>query len=728
MMDSQFRYGNFESAIFLECLMNQCNVECGNFSQSNFSNCIFNNVNCDGADFSSARLDAIIIDANTQMTNILCTNAVLTGNRWMGHAFEAATFENATMSNCVFDSSKMGEVNFSHATMEYVQFHATIFSLTANFSETVLTHVSIQDADCGHVSFYKSQWDKCSIKRSSFTHGNFTQMTILDSTMEFCVFTNTSFTNATLTRCSFKNTNLERANFSEAILDTINTDAVFNYSQFNKAKLVNFTLDHASMAHCNLNNAKLERLKCIAMDWTESTFHHSNFDDVTIDDKSVLGGASFIDSNMDNVTFNGTTLDNVVFDQGKLFIMSFVEASLNGTSFVGSILSDVDFTYAFLSADSNEGPSEEAKVAAKFEEATLTRVKFLDSYLRFTIFSESTLSLCTFRGTSSSYDKMNLSEANFDGVILTDTTFVNCDLANATFANSTLIRCHFVKCAMSYLDIENVQLEYCTADVPTVLPPSWMRDSHGWIVWQDPGFSDEEQKHKIMALGAFGESFRIIQSFDQMNLDGMFVVTWNDGSTTDATRIHHMSKIQPNAYKLGDAVFVCIEYDEEYGDNHYLHGLIKYTYANGTYDIEYYKTSATVQYKTANMNQNHIDIFPEYFEHGEQGTVDIFDDRYYRSVKEINDTTMWYNEEYIDTVNSLQISFKQPTSVKIDDFVFVLIKSNVLAEYDNHYLAGVVAKDNGNNTYEITYSTFQSANAPTTQHIEFLHLPATIQR
>ena len=140
-------------------------------------------------------------------------------------------------------------------------------------------------------------------------------------------------------------------------------------------------------------------------------------------------------------------------------------------------------------------------------------------------------------------------------------------------------------------------------------------------------------------------------------------------------------------------------------------------------------------YTTAAVKQDHVDIFPEYFEHGEEGTVANFDKKYYRSVEQVNKVVSdsminctWYDGSVTNAINPKKISFKQPLAVSVDDHVLVLILSNSSAEYDNHYLPGVVTQDYGDHTYEIAFVVDANlprggGSTPTKQHVEFLFLP-----
>lgn len=730
---------------YAKCLMTRTNFTKSTFALFSFKNCSGESVLFTQASLSDGCLAncefPLAVWIGSWLQHVCMTDTNLSNNLFSNSNLNFVIFNRACMTRCVFDNAEIRNSKFCACDMTYTNFTNAMLSncswngsniKKADFSNTRLNHIQTNEKttfeDCVFIGADLTGNDWTSI--AYFGETRFDTATFFQCTFDESVMTNVKFRASSLFEVSLKGTILgededTHSSFSEATLDTIETDeyTVFDFCDFDKAGLANATLDTVSMTHCSLNDATLEHLVCVAVNLSDSTFHHATLTDVTIDADTNLAGVSFIETNMDNVKFEGTTLDNVVVDQSKLFNVNFVGASLIGTSFFGASLSDVDFTDAVLSAYENAGPSEEAFVAAKFAEATITRATFQgpDAYLRFTIFSKSTLSMCTFTGTSP-YETLNLSEANFDGATVTDTTFTMCNLANAKFANSTLSRCHFIQCSMEELDTENVQLEYCTVDIKTVLPANWMRDSNGWIVLQDPGeLPDEEANHEIQAVGAFGDVFRKIQVFGQMNENGMFIVTWSDGTTTDATRIHHMNTVQPNAYNIGDAVFVCIQYDEAFGDNYYLHGLITTTPVNETYEIEYYKTSAKVQYKSAPTRQNHTNIFPEYFKHRKEGTVAIYEKQYYRSVKQVNYTTVtWYDGEDSQTVDPRQISFKQPTSVNKNDPVFVLIISNVLAEYDNHYLAGIVTTDNGNHTYEIEFVA-GGGSTPTIQHIEFLY-------
>jgi uncharacterized protein YjbI with pentapeptide repeats len=1074
MVDCQFTAGNFENTTLVECLLQRCVIKDGDFSLSNLNQCVFEGVDCDGVDFSSARLNAIEADAETNLANIYWDHATLSNNSWPNHDFGEATFQNATMNECNFDHSKMIEVNFSKAVAENVQFNHALLStygftgtwnpptnvyegpgcccgatgatgafvgsieedhygitghFQTNFSETTLNKVSMEDAHCGQLSFSKSKWNRCSLKNTYFSRGDFTETVIADSVLDGCKLSYANFSNANLTRCSLNHANLKKANFfaaslteiavdenthftdvvfsearltgnawtrvqdfgqsrfnnasisqcqfddsdmayvifiqadvvdtslrgtilgqdadlfsdfSEATLDTVETDenTVFDFCHFNQANLLHMTVDRSSMEHVECNEAKLDTVKFLEVnmshakfnkskwsecllqgctadytdftdadltdtllegcdaseslfcnatltrcslnnsnlqnadfsdatlhyiaadpdtyltnatfsganlqsnDWigirhfgksrfdgatvlkckfdechmaqvnfittgftetsflgtvfgkddqthsyfteatldevkmdgntvldycqfdksglrnltlpqvsmiscnfnsasvvqvlfegvdaTDATFHHVKMSDSTIDADSFFDGVSFIDSEMDNVGFMGTNLDNnVVFDNSKLFNMKYIGASLISTSFVGSTLSDADFTDAVLSADTNEKAGDDALVAAKFEQATLTRAVFQgrNAYLRFTIFSQSTLAMCTFTGTSG-YDMLNMIEANLNDATITDTTFTHCDLAYATMANTILSRCHFYGCSMSNLNVENAQVEYCTVDEFTILPPYWARDSNGWIVLLDPGpRPDVEERHKIKTVGVYGDYFRITQTKGQMLDDGTFIVTWIDGTDSAVTRLHRMNLQQPDGgYNVDDAVFVCFMYEEEFGDNFYMHGKVVQKHVNGTYDIEYYKTSADIPFQTVDTNQEGANIFPEYFARGEERTVSNFENRVYRLVEQVNgdNTVTWYDGQTEDAFNPVQISLKQPLILSYGDPVFVLISSNNNAEDDNYYLPGYVSVDNEDDTYEINY--VQNADLPdgggstsTTQHIEFLY-------
>ena len=732
------------------------------FDHASMMNCRFNRSTMIHANFCAATME-----------NVRFNRVIFSVDASFSANFAEATFNN---------------VSFHHAQGAHVSFYKTKWSNNCSLRDATLDHTDFTEAtlldcnlnnvNCDHAKFRKATLTQCSMNNASLNHVDFTSsiltnietnaltqlldVTFTDAKLYSSTWTDiddfgaSRFDSAELFQCQFDHSNMSRVNFcstklaevslkatilgqdannfadfTEATLNTIATDAetVFDYCTFSKAHWSNTTLDHVSMVNCDFNYATLDHVEYVGVDLTESTFHHATLIDVTIDATTILAGVSFIDSEMDTVQFPGT-LDNVVFDGSKLFNVNFSGASLIAASFVGATLSDTDFTDAILSEDYTEGLAEDANVVTKFEQASLTRVTFggTDSLLRFTIFSESTLTLCEFRGTSY-YNMLNLSEANFDSTIVSDCEFSYCNLSNATFANSTLIRCHFTDCAMSDMDTENVELQYCTADEQTVLPANWMRDSNGWIVLLEPGpLPAEEARHEILTLGAFGTSFRPIQRINHKLDSGVYVVTWNDGSVGDATRLHKMSMVQPEQYEIDDAVFVCVRYDTESNDNNYLHGKIVDTHLDGTYDIAYYVTSALVQYETAPTRQNHVDIFPEYFEDGEEATVAIFDNQYYRLVQQINetldDTTInvtWFDNTASNATDPLQILLKQPITVSVNTAVMVYVMSS------DRYYPGVVYTDNGNNTYEIQYAYSPElpsggGSTPTRQHIEFLYL------
>ena len=755
--DTVFDYCTFPNAQLRNSTLDTVSMVHCNFNYATLDHVIGIEVDLTHATFHHAQLNNFTMDRGF-MNYTECNDATLEDVSWVNVKMQHSIFHKSQLTKCSLQGSEMNHAKFTEATLMHTNLDEADLSQT-NFSNATLTQCSmiganleeayfrdatlteiIADADTlfldvtftgaklfinewTHIAdFGESRFDNASIVQCHFDHSN---------------MFNVSFRIAALDEVSFIATILGQdannfADFTEATLNTIATDAdtVFDYCTFSKAHWSNTTLDHVSMVNCDFNYATLDHVEYVDVDLTESTFHHATLIDVTIDEATILAGVSFIDSEMDTVEFVDTTLDNVVFDGSKLFSVNFSGASLIAASFVGATLSDTDFTDALLSEDYTEGLAEDAQVVTKFEQASLTRVTFggTDSLLRFTIFSESTLTLCEFRGTSY-YNMLNLSEANFDSTIVSDCEFSYCNLSNATFANSTLIRCHFTDCAMSDMDTENVELQYCTADEQTVLPANWMRDSNGWIALLEPGpLPLEEARHEILTLGAFSTSFRPIQRINHKLDNGVYVVTWNDGSVGDTTRLHKMSTVQPEQFQIDDAVFVCVRYDTESNDNKYLHGKILDTHLDGTYDIAYYVTSALVQYETAPTRQNHVDIFPEYFEDGEEATVANYKNQYYRLVQQINetldDTTInvtWFDNTASNATDPLQILLNQPITVSVNAAVMVYVMSS------NRYYPGVVYTDHGNNTYEIQYAYGPElpnggGSTPTRQHIEFLYL------
>lgn len=665
-----FTDANLNFVDFNKCTMLRCAFDDSTLRNTQFCEIEIEDVE-NRMSFDSAKLFVCEFQ-KCKLNEIECIDTKFHECKMIENEFRVGNFENANFLDSVMDNCDFSESNFSGASLtqcsfincnlENADFSEAELNETIIDSDTLMNDIIFSGAKLNEIEWIDIQsFDKARFDGASF------YKCVLDNSKMF----NLNFITAHFAETSLKGTILgqdeeEFSDFTEATFDTIETDenTRFDYCDFSKAEFTNVKLDQISMANCKCNHTQWSQVDFLGgVICTDSTFHHSTWANATFDADSNLQGVSFIDSEMDNVVFQGANLDGVVFDESKLYNMDFTVVSLIGTSFVGTTLSDVDFTDATLSLEEENAENDAAQVATQFQKAKLTRAIFTgeNADLRFVLFSESTLTMCTFEGTTD-YILLNLSDANFDDSTIADTTFTQCDLTNATFANSTIIRCKFNGCSMSEMDTDNVKLENCTADRKTILPPNWMRDSNGWIILQDPGpVPEEEAQNEIMDLGKFGDDqFRSIQVIQETLENGNFIVSWFDGGpSAETSALHKMSIAQPESYKINDPVFVRVVNDEEYGDNYYVHGKIKSKEDDGTYNVDYYLNN------DISPNQMYEDIFPEYFEDGQEGYVAIYDKQYFRLIEQITESTSTWSDG--STTTKTRVFWFDGTSSKVKD-------------------------------------------------------------
>jgi hypothetical protein len=675
------------------------------FTDAKFRSCFFvessaNKLNCRNATLTDCNL------YGSTFPRIQMTQASLTGCVAVSTVLPRSNFENATLLNCDFTDSTLAGTSFYNATLAYCLFSSADLD-SVNFSAANLESISTSpDTVMTSVILDGATLSECNFQGIAF--GSSTSLNAAE--MANCNFdaanlAGIDFGGSTLSTVSLLGTNLYNVDFSKATLTDLATDADTNLK---KSRFISASLTNIVWNNCNLKS---------------SDFGHATLSQVVFNPATRLGGGvSFTDCEMNGVAFVDVDLDGVVFDQARLSNVDMTDTSLIAASFVSSTLADVIFSGADLSSDACS-MNAEAGVVTKFENAKMTRVLFdRGAFLRFTIFSESTLIQCVFLGTSDS-DYLNVSEASFDNTFVSDTTFQWCNLTYASFNKSKMTRVNFVGCAMDFLEVQNVEPEYCTADETTILPRTWKRDSNGWIYVDDPGpVPAEEARNEIVSVAITnGGQYRAYRSETRNLGNGTYEVEWLDGNQSSADHLLKLSAVAP--FNVGDPVFLKVNQGTTAGDDYYVHGVVEFIDSD-TCNLVYYTDVNATGYASLQVLFN---VYSEYFENDlTTVTVGLFEDKVYRWVQSVQDgyITWWDNTQTAAGLTS-NMSLVRPIVVNMGQIVYVLINKDAQGfKNNNSYLLGQVKTFLGDGWYEVNYAMMPpgSETAPTRQSINSFYV------
>jgi uncharacterized protein YjbI with pentapeptide repeats len=698
LSNNSFTDCNLNSVVFypstniVGCVFNDAKIHSSIFVGLDVNNLWFKNVVMDKCNlFGSIFPDMVC--CNATLTSCNASTANFSGGNFEGTTFYNCDFTDATLTNCNMFEARLTSCEFTNADLDNVNFNSSVLEKITTTPDTVMTTTSWDDA-----TLYECNFEGINFGETSTFHG---------ASIDSCQFdsadlTNTDFGASNWSTVSLQDAILVNADFSEATITevTMNDGTAFDNSMFINATLTDFVFEDVMLQSCK--------------------FGHAHLTGIQFTSACNLGGVSFADCDMTRVNMTEVNLDGVVFDQAKLFTVDLVGASMIAASFVSATLVDVDMAAAILSADACP-MNNDAKVAAKFENATLTRVFITNgAYLRYTVFSGSMLVQCTFFGSSYHFsDYINMSEANFDNVTISDATFQWCNLSYATFNNSKLSRIKFVGCAMDNADVNNVVPEYCTADETTILPNTWKRDSNGWIYLEDPGpVPAEEARNEIVSVAITNDQFRSYQTMDRNAGNGSYELSWFDG--TSSTGSHLLKLSTANSFSAGDPVFVQVSQGSNQRDLYYVHAVVQSVDAATCTLVYYTDVNATEVPRVQALTS----VFAEFFEYGKQVTVGLFQEKFYRWIKSLDDSgkyATWWDGTMTRVGSLKQMAMVRPILVFVDQPIFVLIKTDSSSMNDDQFLYGSVSADNGNGTFEITYADDESETAPTTQSINNLY-------
>lgn len=654
--------------------------------------------------------------SNTKFVNCLLNRTNFTKSTLVFSKFENChgsntTFFQITMSNAVFNGCTLSSCTWDGSWLHRIEFKNMTDLSSSTFSQTTLTSVT----------FYPD---------TKLSRCDFNQSTLRDTTFAANISaTDLEFRRSTLDVCTFQKARLMTVSFSDAQLTDVNFEGVY---------LENAEFDNAKVSLSSFQNATL----------TTVSFLHAKLSHVDADETTTFTKVSFVDTEMSYVNFQGVNLSGIDMAGAKLWDVDLSGSTLIATSLVAATLTDVNLYNAILSGTSST-PADESTVAAILSESKLNRLAIggPKAYLRFTAFSHATIALSTFRGTSPDA-LLNMSEADFTGAVVEDTTFQLCNLSSAKFALSTLMRVHFVECAMSNMDVANVNLQNCTADTESVLPRTWLRDANGWIyIYDDGPLPPEEANHEVQdiavyhALGTELDYYRLVGTLNQEvpAEPNAYYVNWSDDGTTslasDVRRIN--TKVKPDKFDVGSAVFV-----ESTDKGRFVRAQITAENTDGTYQVKQYNMSGM----TSLINTTHLqrdNLFVEYFDFGEKLTaniqllyvgyqIDTNNSPYYRSMKQKTDEGGVGNGELVtwfdgktavlsgnDILSLNLVQSAEPFVATAQ--VFVLIQTNVLAPNDNLYLMATIQKDNRNGTSTVAFLSNPN-NYATTQKNENIYL------
>lgn len=613
----------------------------------------------------------------------------------------------------VISTSSANSSNCPCTTLKNQTYINQDFTNTAFINLTMISG-GFTACDLTLTNFTKSVLASYSFLRCTGYSPMFYQVTLSDASFVGCTMTNASWGGATLQKVScsgtiFGSDGQNNADFSDATLDHFETDSTtkFDFCTFTRVALKGFYVEGSSMQNCEFGHSKFDNAGFSAVNLNNSSFHHATLSRVSFANGTTLSGVYFLSTVMDYVELSNMNLNGVIFDNSRLSNIDASGSSLIAASFLGANVSNSDFTNAALSTTANP-MNNNAKVATNFQNSVLTRITVSGSAnMRFTVFTGATISLSQFSGISP-LQPLDAREADFSDAVVMDCSFQFCNFSNTNFDNSIMTRVNFVGCSLLNARIENVQLEYCTADVLTILPRNWQRDRNGWIYVYDAGpVHPEQARNQILTLGIYNNIFQsvVINGYES---NSVYDVQLLDGTYVTARRIRKMNQVpQPaGSYLVGSPVFVQI------ASNRYVHGIINSANIGTTnYKIDFYSDVSSANIPTT---QDQSNLFLEYFEYGKVISVGVpppnsilIDNPnayiLYRAIQTVTSpaTVTWFNGLQDDNVAPIRrLSLVQPLACTLDQTVFVLIQEN--SNGDNYYTSGTIVDVKPDNMYDVS--------------------------
>lgn len=674
--DQDFSLRPFVNMTLVETQFLRCKLDRANFTKSVLAFDTF--TNCNAANLG-----------------IVMTQATLTSTTFQQCDLQETVWLNAWLDTISFLACNLKKSNFFGATLRLVTaLNATILSDIVCVKSTLLQNTWIG------IDFGRATFDHATIKDSVFSQSvlddaTFQSATLMTVDLTGCELEGTDFHKASLINCTLSGALAIGANFSEATLRFARVDnkTSFKEADFLGAFLQKTTFQGCSMVQAAFDRATLDDVTFVGTaDLSKSSFHGATLDHVTVDGTTILSGVSFANSRMDYLVAKQTNLNGVIFDGCTVANADFSAASLITASFMNTIMTDATLDGSTLSLEV-AGQGDDAKSAAIFENAKLTRLSMSTGSARFVVFTECDV-------TQSTFKEVNMGECNFDGSTVSDTTFEDCNLTYASFFGTKFIRVHFARCQLSQANTSKSLLESCTSD-DSLLPDGWYRDENEWLA-----VVEDEPTTTILAIDQ-GNTFRVVDTVLEDSAQGVLTVRWGDNYSTSVgpTDIYKLTKTTPLKWLVGSPVFVQL-----YPDMKYVYAQIrKWDKTTDTLDLSFYRhvpVPANVSEK-----QNTASVFLEYFDKQEI-KIGLFT-TFFRSIQtileEVSENTydvIWYDNTEAETDFLININPVQPQTLNVGEIVmFKMVATNSSSFQDNHYLLAKVDESHQNGYYKLVFDS-----------------------
>ncbi len=212
------------------------------------------------------------------------------------------------------------------------------------------------------------------ISKTSLNDANFTSSNLRFAGISKSQLNNANFSGAIMICASFNEVSLINVNFRGTKLGS----ARFEKTNLTDAYFIGAHLRHTSFKNTEMNNTII-RLACIlGTRFEETNLEGVSFDDATIKntnehgDEEVESGRFrskpiFLNSNLNNVTFERAKIDKAIFHRTSLENIDFTQAELSNVSFIETNIKDTQFDSADLTN-------------VKFDKSSITNINIAKAF------------------------------------------------------------------------------------------------------------------------------------------------------------------------------------------------------------------------------------------------------------------------------------------------------------------------------------------------------------
>ena len=344
------------------------------------------------------------------------------------------------------------------------------YELKSMFSQGATVYKrALQTLDFRGIDMSEQMLSRRVLHGAKFQKVNFTLSKLNGAKMNNVLADGAIFERCELKKVIAHDSSFEGAKFTNANLEELScNNSKFNNAKFNSLHGGSCKLKLASFTNCEMKNCIFDRFE---MNGTK--FNKTNLDGTTFSDHIMSTIPTFVDSNLDNVTFENTSLffsgiESSISSNGNRNEINNLKV-LNPKNRM-EVISHYSFTHTRMVFNNLQISNVLFRESGKFDNCTFNNLKFDKTAnsvvqlfrIKFTKCSFIDCNFGEFVGHSSQYtecifENCNLSKCDLRACDFKDSAFVGCNMNGVKFVRSSLERVDFVNDTV----LTNVDFQEC---------------------------------------------------------------------------------------------------------------------------------------------------------------------------------------------------------------------------------------------------------------------------